>query len=213
MDILETIGKFLNVFSIAILIFGLFLNFKTKSHPNKNWLLAYLFSLLTMEVLVVYIAIYLKGDMFFMFILSFFIQFLFLTHFYCSTVFQLSSTKRNIILCLGLLPFLIYTLPDSYRSFIQYYDRVPYSFIIMLYSLMYFYKLINGNIPTINSRNILNGAVLLFFTLDLFLALGTRYLISESLLLVSWFWSIRAFFLQLFYCALIYYGWKSSKNV
>jgi hypothetical protein len=212
MELLKTIGYILNIFSIAILAFGVLITITQKRYTDKSWVLTYIICLLSIEVLQMFIGAYLDVNTFFMFILVFFIQFLFLTYFYCSTVFQISPSIRNTILCLGLLPFLIYTLPDSYYSFLQYYDRVLYSFTIMIYSLIYFYTLINGSIPTIHHRNILNGAVLLFFTLDLFLAIGTRYLISENLSLVSWFWSLRAVCLQLFYSALIYYGWKSSKS-
>jgi hypothetical protein len=212
MDIFSIIGILLHIISILILIFGVSITIYTKDYPIKNWLLTYLICLLSIESLVFFMAGYMKADVFYFFIISFFVQFLFLTHFYLSTVFQVSSFKRNTILCLGLLPFLIYILPDSSRSFLQFYDRVPYSFTIMLYSLMYFYALINGSIPSINSRNILNGAVLFFFTLDLFLAIATKHLITENLMLVSSFWSLRAVCLQLFYSALIYYGWKSSKS-
>jgi hypothetical protein len=167
---------------------------------------------LTMESISLFIGLYLTGNFLFLFTPFFFIHFFFLTYFYCSSVFQVSSTKRNIILGLGLFPFLTYILPEPYRSFLQYYDRAPYSFIIMVYSLIYFRALLNSHIPSIHSRNILNGAILLFFTLDTFLAIGTKYFITENLLLVASFWCIRVLFLLLFYCTLIYYGWKSSKK-
>lgn len=211
MELLNFIGSFLNIFSIIILLFGISIFFYSKKFPIRNWLLAYLISLLSLESLAIFIGLYIKSNVFFIFILSFFVQFLFLTHFYWSIVFKLSKTKRNTLLCLGLIPFVIHVLPDPYYSFLQYYDRTPYSFAIMLYSIRYFYALVNGSITLIHARNLLNAAILLFFTVDLFLALGTKYLITESLLLVSWFWSFRAILLQVFYITLIYYGWKSSR--
>lgn len=212
METLKIIGEFSSIFSIVILISGFSFALSSKKYDHKNWLLAYLISLLTMESISLFIGLYLTGNFLFLFTPFFFIQFLFLTYFYCSSVFQVSSTKRNIILGLGLFPFLTYILPEPYRSFLQYYDRAPYSFIIMVYSLIYFRALLNSHIPSIHSRNILNGAILLFFTLDTFLAIGTKYFITENLLLVASFWCIRVLFLLLFYCTLIYYGWKSSKK-
>jgi hypothetical protein len=213
MEVLKNLGYLFNIASIAILAFGVLFTTIQKSHKDKNWLLAYFSCFLSIEISQIVIGAHLETNTFFMFISVFFIQFLFLTYFYFSTVFQLSPAKRNTILFIGLLPFLVYALPDSYGSFLQYYARAPYSFTIMVYSLMYFYALINGSITTINSRNILNGTVLLFFTLDLFLALGFMFMITENLLqLNAWFWFIRAIFLQLFYIALIYYGWKSSES-
>jgi hypothetical protein len=208
MELLNTIGYLFNTISITILIFGIFFTAIQKKHKDKNWLLAYLILILNIEALPLLIV-----NIFSMFTLGFFIHFLFLTHFYCLIIFKMTSIQRNKIFCLGLLPFLLSLLPEPYYYYFQYYERVPYSFTIMLYSLMYFYALISGSIATIHSRNILNGAVLLFFTLDLFLALGTKFMIAKDLLaLNSSFWSIRAISLQLLYIALINYGWKSSKS-
>jgi hypothetical protein len=212
MEILKIIGEFSDIFSITILVFGFFVTLLSKKHDHKNWLLAYLSCLLVMESLSLVTGVHLESYFPYLFIPFFFIQFLFLNHFYCSSVFQLSSTKRNTILGLGLIPFLTYLLPEPYRSFFQHYDQTPYSFTIMVYSLMYFYALINKNIAIIHARNVLNGAVLLFFTLDTFLAIGAKYLLTENLSLVTYLSFFRAIFLQLFYGTLIYYGWKSSKK-
>jgi hypothetical protein len=212
METLKIIDEFSSIVSIALLVFGFFFILISRNNENKNWLLTYLTCLLVMESLALFIGFPLNSNLTLLFILSFFIQFLFLTYFYYSTIFQLSSNKRNAILCLGLLPLLTYTLPEPCRSFIQYYDRAPYSFTIMVYSLMYFYALINGSISTTYSRNILNLTVLLFFTLDLFSAIGMKYFITKNLSLITYCYLFRAVFLQLFYSALIYYGWKSSKK-
>jgi hypothetical protein len=84
---------------------------------------------------------------------------------------------------------------------------------------MYFYALINGDLPFIASRDLLNGVVLLYFALALFYGLGTNYislvfkdLTKEHILLILWFWFFQAKALHLFHIALIYYGWKSSKK-
>lgn len=210
MEILKIINEFSDIFSITILVFGFLITLLSNKHDHKNWLLAYFICLFVMESLTLVTGFHLES--YYHFIPFFFIQFLFLNHFYCSSVFRLSSTKRNTILGLGLIPFLTYLLPEPYRSFLQHYDQTPYSFTIMVYSLMYFYALINKNIVTIHARNVLNGAILLFFTLDTFLAIGAKYLVTENLFLVIYLSFFRAIFLQLFYSTLIYYGWKSSKK-
>jgi hypothetical protein len=213
MELLKLIGQFFGGSSISILAIGVLMVLVQKHYEHKNWLLAYLSCLLLTESLAWFIAVHLNMNNLFIFVPAFFVQLLFLTHFYCFIVFKQPVSTRNWILGLGLLPFLIFILPEPYFSFLKYYNRVPYSLTIMLYSLSYFFALVSGKLASIPSRNLLNGAVLLFFTLDLFYALGTKFLMTESLLLFgAVFWTIRVLFLQLFYVVLIYYGWKSSKG-
>jgi hypothetical protein len=213
MELLRLIGQFLGGSSVVILAIGVLMILGQKKYEHKGWLLAYLSCLLLIESLAWFIGTYLNMDNLFIFVPAFFVQLLFLTHFYCSIIFKQPVSTRNWILGLGLLPFLIFICPEPYFSFFQYYNRVPYSLVIMLYSLIYFFALVSGELVSVPSRNLLNGAVLLFFTLDLFYALGTKFLMTESLLLVAVFWTIRVLFLQFFYGALIYYGWKSSKKL
>ena len=77
---------------------------------------------------------------------------------------------------------------------------------------MYMYGVLKERIKVNKKENILNNSILLFFCVDAFLAIATDYLINNSLIIVSWFWTFRAVLLQVFYVSLIYYLWKGVKR-
>lgn len=211
MEFIQLVGRLIAVSAILILSIGCLIQLFEKGYKEKTWLSIYLLTLLSIEGLASYIGFYKQESVFFMFILSFFIHFSFLNIYYNHYLFKQPPIQTLLIASLGLLPFLIFTLPDLYFQQLRYYDRLPYSIAIMLASLFYFYQLVSGLKPSRKSSILLNASILLFFSLDAFLALATKYLISESLTLVSGFWTIRAICLQLFYIALIYHGWVRSK--
>lgn len=212
MDLLKIIGRLLNSFSIVLLLFGICLLFLKKK--KIEWAQYYLISSLLLECMVMYIGVYLEQNMLILFTISFFIHFIFLTYFYNKKIFKIKSTTQNLLVGFGALPLLLYCTTDSSIIWLQDYARIPYSLIISLYSLGYFYALMMGKLSSEYFVNILNGNILLFFTVDAFLGTGTVYLIKEQhLQLVAWFWFFRAVFLQLFYAALIYYGWQMNKKI
>jgi hypothetical protein len=202
----EIIGKLFHFSSISILILGAFILLKRIGKIQLS--LMYVLCMLLFELLVIVVAYYLSKSTSFLFLISYFIHFVFLSIYYFQENLITKKYKR-IIIGLGLLPLLLYIIPNSlYQS----YGRVFYSFIIMLYSLFYVLYIIQGKIKIKRPQMVLNSSILLFFTIDTFLTFGTSYLIDkERLSLVSWFWSFRAILLQLFYVSLIYYGWKNHK--
>ncbi|WP_148268276.1 hypothetical protein [Saprospira grandis] len=211
MEWINLLGRLIAVSAIVILTLGGLLSITTKQYAEKNWTLTYLLFLLATEGLASYIGFYRQESVFFMFILSFFLHFSFLNLYYNHFLFQHPPWKTLLSASLGLIPFLLFVLPEPYYQLFRYYDRLPFSFSIMLASLLYFYQLVSGKRTYEKPTTLLNASILLFFSLDAFLALATEYLIHENLILVSGFWTIRAICLQLFYSALIYHGWARSK--
>lgn len=214
MDVLYIIGRGIIFFSIAFLVVGLLANLFQRTNSYNKYVVYYLSVVLLTECTVLFTGVYLEWNFLALFTISFFTHFIFLTHFYNKTIFQFSTTRRNLLLALGVIPLFVHCTTDSSLVWLQYYARIPYSLIISLYSLGYFYALMIGKLENRPVRNLFNGSILLFFTIDAFLGTGTAYLVKREYLdLVAWFWFFRAIFLQFFYGALIYYGWKQPKEI
>jgi len=200
-SILNQIGFFLNLLSILILIFGSSLYFFKKSKVSSIYI--YILVLLLFEIASRILGYLFKSN-YLILSFSFFIHFLFLTYFYFSKIYRVNKLKKYSVIGLGLIILII-------SNYIQPYDRFIYSLTITCYSLFYVYIWLKGNLRTDIRHNLLNGSILLFFCIDAFLAIGTEYLITNSLELVSWFWFFRAILLQLFYITLVYFVWKTQK--
>ncbi|MGH1337030.1 MAG: hypothetical protein ACRBFS_12975 [Aureispira sp.] len=204
MELLNFIGRFINYTSVSLLFFGIFIA-AFKKHSKNKLIVIYLIGLFLSES----IGLYLRQGSLILLTISFFIHFVCLTHFYDIKTFKIKCT----LMLLGVLPLLLHCTTDNSLVWLQHYARVPYSLIISLCSLGYFYALMMGKLQNIPSRNILNGSILLFFTIDAFLGTANPYLVKREYLdLVAWFWFFRAIFLEFFYVALIYYGWKLPKE-
>jgi len=207
-DLLVDVMSVLLFISIFLLICGIGTwGFKAFRHQMYCGL-GYFLILLLFEI----VSYLLSGNNLFMLSISSFVNFAFLTYFYCAYFFKKSIKKIIPIILIGTIPMIIsLILGYSFQNF-QSYDRALYSFAIMLLSLYYFYWILNENEKASRESIILNSFVLLFFSIDTFLAVGTNYLINENLMLVAWFWFFRAIFLQLYYGSLIYYSWQIGKT-
>lgn len=201
---------FLGFLSLIISTSGVII---CKSSKSSSELFPYLLSISILEFIAVLYPKITGQPNIFLFSLAFFIHFLFLTRIY---LYNFIKTKRiivNVIILFGILPMIITHLfvensPQSYVS----YDRAFYSFFITLLSLLYFNVIILKPTEIPKHYIVINTSVLLFFSVDTFLALATNYLIQEKFIrTVGWFWLGRALLLQFFYISLIYYGWKEGQ--
>lgn len=204
--LLNNIGLFLSSISILILFFGTIFYFLRKQSKNTI-LFIYVIILFLFEVTSVFTGLLLKVTDTILFSLSFFIHFVFLTHFYFFETHLFKSKFKNKVIGLAVLILLLnFIVPQNYFDV-----RFIYSSTITFYSLMYLYRFINETREVGKLEVFLNGSILLFFCIDAFLAIATNYLITKSITLVSWFWFFRAVLLQFFYVCLIYYLWKKVK--
>ncbi|UTW64084.1 hypothetical protein KFE98_08080 [bacterium SCSIO 12741] len=178
---------------------------------NFSYLSLYLLLLLMMETTGMIFTV-IKGKNLFVFSLSSAIHFAFLTLFYIDALKL--NLKRPVAVAIALLPFPFYFLPGLEITSFQPWDRALLSSLLFCYSLVYFAWLIQRRVQINKPVVYLSGAVLLFFTIDAFLSMGTNYLISKvNLTVVAWFWFFRAVFLILYYVFLIYANqalWKKS---
>ncbi len=193
--------------TFLVLGFGVLFLSVTESKFKKIPVIIYLGILLLIEMLSVVVF----KDNLYLFSLSFFLHFSFLVFYYFRVMFKYENILFTVLLIgVGGVPMAVNLSVGYSTSSFQSYDRLLYDFIIMILSLSYFYVSLGRN-DISKSSLVFNGFVLAFFTIDIFLAAGTNYLINESLLLVAWFWFFRAILLQLYYCSLIYHTWKTGK--
>lgn len=203
-NIFNLIALYLNYISILIVLFGVFICILNKN--KNNWECIYLVVILLFEVCSFFPDLLVNRDITLFINFSFLVHFVFLTHFYIhKRVFKKSIIIVGFLLllsiCLNIVP-----------SYFKLYLRFIYSLAITFYSLMYMYGVLKERIKVNKKENILNNSILLFFCVDAFLAIATDYLINNSLIIVSWFWTFRAVLLQVFYVSLIYYLWKGVKR-
>ena len=210
MDFIIILVKNLSYFSILLLLLSSLFFLKNR-YKKSYWIKTYLFLLLGLETLVLFLYFQSTNNLF-IFTISFLVHFLFLTQFYFSKVFSIQKKKICLTIGVGFLPLLFAIIFKNNIAYFSPYDRVLYSLIIMGYALFYILHMIQGRINTNKPQIILNNSILLFFTIDAFLALATDFLINKKLLqVVAGFWFFRAILLQIFYGSLIYYGWKNHK--
>jgi len=208
METLTQVMHVLTYVSMAILVLGLILFGQGKSGKVNYWFYLYFGVLLGIELL----SYNSRSNNLFLFSIASFINFAFLFYYYGTHIFKVETRKLIPVILIGMAPMIIgLSSADSSLNF-QSYDRFIYSLCIMLLSLYTFYFMLNQDETVSKEQIILNSAVLLFFTVETFLAIGTNYLINESLMLVAWFWFLRVILLQVFYGSIIYYAWQIGKT-
>lgn len=210
-ELIEILGRVMATTSIALLLTGIIVFVRKRWHLKQYYLLGfYLASLLVIELTSIVLGHFFGISGLVLFTLSFFIHFVFLSIFYQKYLFQLKRKWVVLTIGLGILPLLLSQTTRDLPTGFQSYDRAIYSFVIMLYSLYFLYQLVGG-VRREREEMILNSGVLIFFALDAFLAIGTNFLVNESLVLVGWFWIGRALTLQFFYASMIHFLWRTGK--
>lgn len=213
MNFFDSLGTAFYISSISLLCIGVILYIKNTHFRNLKEFGFYLMTLFSLELLSKQLAVLLDNNNLIIFSISSFTHFSFLSFIYFKHFFKLDRKWFLLAILIGIIPLLFLTKNalDNLPSF-QSYDRAIYSSVIVLYCLRLFHQsLFRSNVS--NSVLFFNVATLLFFSLDVFLAVTTNFLIHADLPLVSWFWSIRALFLQTFYLSIIYFLWKHGKTL
>jgi hypothetical protein len=210
-SIFENIIYLMSQFSIVLLAFGIFIFFRKKEFKSYWVFGTYLIFLFLLELFSKKIGALFHNNNLIVFSVSALSHFVFLTLIYFRYLIDVGKKTRNIVLGLGIIPLLISNFAFANISAFQSYDRAIYSLTITVYTFILFYEMVKRD--RWNKHTLLfNSAVLLFFSLDVLLAVGTNYLVNEKITFVSWFWTGRAVFLQLFYGTLIYYLWKLGRT-
>ncbi|TCN63729.1 hypothetical protein CLV25_11579 [Acetobacteroides hydrogenigenes] len=93
----------------------------------------------------------------------------------------------------------------------QSFGKVIADVVIVLYCLMYYWRIFNGSIPIVKEHRYLNVAALIYFSINLVLFLPINFLVNESISVVFLFWVLNLVSLNLFYLVLIYLIWQNGK--
>ncbi len=207
----ESAIRILRYFSIICLALGIIMYLK-KFRESHHEIGIYLIILILFECFSKKVGT-LLGNNLIIFLASSFFHFCFLTQIYFNHFFKIKSSWKWSLIAVGAIPFIMQSvsLYNIDTNEFQSYDRAAYDLLIVIYTLLIYLKIARQKIWT-KGLLFLNGAILLFFGLDIFLAISTNFLINQSLSVVSWFWMLRAICLQLFYVSLIYYLWNNGKT-
>jgi len=114
-----------------------------------------------------------------------------------------------IILLLVLINIVFYN--HKLAATFQSYDKLICNVTIVGYCLICFLDILKRKK---NNRAIMriNGAVLLFFSVDILISMTSNFLINEALHLVVYFWLLRLLLLLYMYLVLIHTLWQTGKN-
>lgn len=131
-------------------------------------------------------------------------------------LFLLKKLTGMIFFIVGILGLIYMVGENVLTNFfdlknIQYYSRAIDAFLIVLASVLYFLEQI-GRTKTVDiSKMILNGAILVYFSLNLIIILPINYFINADSELINIFLVSNMITTTLFYIYLTYSLWKNGK--
>lgn len=202
--VLNDMMAWMSYLSIAILVIAIIILGKKMHYRPQRLILMYFVIACCLEI---FSWVY-NGDNYFLIPVSGYINYIMLCYLYLILILQ--SDKRWLLFFLlgGILPVLPHLYYSYEQSEFHSYERVIYNICVIIFSLISFLRLVGHASADYKRILTLNTIVLLFLMIDLFLALGTNFLLNESLLMVAWFWLFRALFLQLYYLAILNFTWQ-----
>lgn len=210
--ILEFVGKFLGLSSSVLLLAGIVFLMLPERRKKSGLVLVYVALIFTIEVSCNMHAMLYNTQNLYLFSISSYLHFAFLTYVFYHKLLKLSAKVFVPLILLGLVPLYFNLNPEVSIVSFQSFDRSIYSFIIMLYGLFYLYTLMRRQQLQKTKSLRFTISVVLFFSIDALLAVGANFLVNEHLALVAGFWIFRALLLHLYYWSVIYYLWKIGKT-
>lgn len=193
------------------MVIGLFMY--NKLQPLYKWLFFYLLIALIFHYLSHYFGYYHKNNLWFAQSYGFFELLIFIMIY---RQHMLQKTSGIIILVLGIcgLIYIVYenlTIDFNDLKNIQYYSRAIDAMIILAASILYFLEQIGRTKTSDISKMILNGAILVYFSLNLIMILPINYFVNAKTDLKYIFMVSNMITTTLFYIYLTYSLWKNGK--
>jgi len=130
--------------------------------------------------------------------------------------YLIQGKKTGLIIFIGLMAigilFEIFFAPYIYsaKEFISFGKPLANLGILVL-CFFTFYHWITGNTPKEPAFYPLNGAIFIYYSLNLLLYLFINFLVNENITLVTIFWVINLISVLIFYSILIYFLWQNGK--
>lgn len=92
------------------------------------------------------------------------------------------------------------------------YSKVITDIIVITYCLMYYFKILTGELSFSKELFLLNSSFVYYFSINVLIFLSVNFLINESLYLVTPFWMINALSALFLYNFLTYMIWQHGKS-
>jgi hypothetical protein len=193
------------------MVIGIFMY--NKLQPLYKWLFFYMLIALIYHYLSHYFGYYYKNNLWFAQSYGFFELLIFIMIYRYHMLQKMSGV---IILVLGICA-LIYivdenlTLDFNDLKNIQYYSRAIAAMIILAASILYFLEQIGRTKTSDKSKMILNGVILVYFSLNLIMILPINYFVNAKTDLKYIFMVSNMITTTLLYIYLTYSLWKNGK--
>lgn len=149
------------------------------------------------------------------FSLSAIVELVFFSTFYLKHLLHKEIKYLNFIL-LGcgiiiLLNFGVYYFDFKIKEF-QSFDRFFVNLVILCFSILFLKQQLTSQRDVLTSNSVINTFVLLYITVDIFIALTMNFMVNADINIVTFFWLLRLTFLILLYANLSYTIWQNGKR-
>ncbi|AWG24380.1 hypothetical protein [Flavobacterium kingsejongi] len=128
----------------------------------------------------------------------------------------LKKNKKVFLIGIGIAVLFmlweIWSLKMLHVADFQSYSKVVDTFLIVCFSIAYFFEKINSQTQTEWDLFLLNSVILGFFSLNLIFFLPINYLINETSILKFYFWFANLILTLLFYVFLTRAIWKNGRT-
>jgi hypothetical protein len=176
----------------------------------------YLLMSLFIDLLTRYFGFYshLKYNLF-LFPIFGFLELAFLSTLYYKYILHSKSIPLLLFIIFMLLlivvDFVFFSKLFDRKSF-QSFGRVISDSTIIYLAMIYYLKLVQGKVVMRSDINILNGTVIIYYSINLILYLFINFLVNASIQIITVFWMINLVTLIAFYLILIYLIWQDGKT-
>lgn len=184
-----------------------------KLQPLYKWLFFYMLIALIFHVLSNYFGFVYGNNQSWIQAYGFFELLIFI---FIYRLFLLKKLTGMIFFIVGILGLIYMVGENVLTNFfdlknIQYYSRAIDAFLIVLASVLYFLEQIGRSKTVDIAKMILNGAILVYFSLNLIIILPINYFINADSKLINIFLVSNMITTTLFYIYLTYSLWKNGK--
>lgn len=201
---LITTGRIFSIVSVLILGVGFVIFAKRRVHAISGY---YVLFLLALELISFCAGFFIGKYNLFLFWVSTIVNFFFLSSLYLPILFQQKKKLTRYFIAIGLVAIALLILLGK-MDLLPMYLRLGFGFLFVIYGLITVYTSLKTESEVSASLLTLTFFLLLFFSIDTFLASCTVFMVRFELEIVAGFWFVRALFLQLFYIGLLNYSWR-----
>lgn len=215
----DLLWNLISAISPILLLIGIIVGLKYINYLAPSWrlILAYLVVCLVVDLLYRYLGFYSHSKYnLFMIPIFGFLELSIFSVLYYKYIFQ-NKSKSLLIFIVTILLLILYevisTLKSSHKESFHSYGKVVADASIVFFCLIYYWRVVKGQIPINSEYNFLNSVVFVYYSVNLLLYLPVNFLVNAKLTLVIFFWVVNLISMVLFYLILIYLIWQNGKTL